>query len=406
MSLDIPSLEGSTNITPEIDLFYKGYSCQEDKGYSSEFYEYYHKYADWKETPGQALIPNHPDIKANAPVLVKAIANHDYLAVEVFLEHDLDPQIKGWSHQEKNTPITIAITDNDAKMIHLLLQYFPDNCNPIEDLFISSALQMCTLPALKLLFDKGGGIKKYLQLEVQHRNEQEIRLYNLGIIHFKPHQECETLYGKCSIKTIDVLQRILLKAACCVNNPPPKDILEKERLSIEVIEYLLTEGWLFIEGEQVFNRLLDHPVSFRVFQKLLDQSFIGKDKNNHYYININPDTLLKLLKSKRIDIFKHIIETRQNIWEDHSLQIGKFFAEYHDFENYKYCFDKGMKVNPQHLKAAIQNIGELQLNKENYLIFIRKILELGLDPNCLPEAKSIGCRDLIDLLLEYGAKPV
>lgn len=359
---------------------------KEKQKHDREFYELYNKYANWTETPGwNVLIPDHAQVSPHAPVLVKAVANHDYHAVEVFLENGADPQIKGWQVQSRATPITLAITDDDKKMIELLLQYLPDDCDPCEDLFIANALQMCTLPALKLLFEKGGGVKNYLQRSIQRSNETEIRIYNHRLIRFKRLQKIETPYGKCSKNTIESLNHVLLATT----------IRNKER-SFEVVEYLLQEGW-FPGDSQTFNAFLDRDAPLSVFQKLLENGCPS----------VCP-VFADYPKRNRVDVLRLVVEARPTFLKDlnNQVNVGIFLAKQHDYENYKYCFDMGMKPFTCHVRAAISNKGKLKSDKKGYLLFIQKLLDLGVDPNCLPDAKSTGCNELVELLLEYGARPV
>jgi len=363
----------------------------------TEFYKYYHKYASWRETPRQrVLMLDHPCVRGDAPVLVKAIANHDYRAVEVFLKNGADPQIRGWQSQSHYTPINLAITDNDEKMIALILQYLPEECDPITDLFIGNALQMCDLPALKLLFDKSGGVKRYLRLEIQQFNEQEIRHYNQGITRYKPRQEVQTSYGKCSSKTIEILNQVFLTAACGVQMHIKwiEAREAKRNCSFEVMKYLMAEGWPPLNN-QTFEVLLDRQAPLDLFQKLLEEGG-------------SPTTPSRMTGCNRVDVLRLVIEMQPEYLNNpaYQAQAANHFAYHHDFENYKFLLNFGVPIEKNHLSSAIRNIEKMKLDKISYLAFIQKILELGVDPNCLPEAKSTGCEEVINLLLRYGATPV
>ncbi|PCI92277.1 hypothetical protein COB11_07775 [Candidatus Aerophobetes bacterium] len=56
-------------------------------------------------------------------------------------------------------------------------------------------------------------------------------------------------------------------------------------------------------------------------------------------------------------------------------------------ERYQWTTSLGVKPNMQHLRQAILNISILAKNQSQYLTFIRWLLGLGIDPNCLPRQR-------------------
>ncbi len=143
------------------------------------------------------------------------------------------------------------------------------------------------------------------------------------------------------------------------------------------------------------NKGIDFSVeTLREWKKLIDHGCdIGIELNFSYL---------------RGDILRYIMEKREDfiLHPFNSSRVGNFFAQHHEFQNYKFCIEKGMKIEPYHLSQAIQNTAKLNADKASYLYFIKQLLDIGLDPNQLPLAKQTGCPELAELLLEYGAKPI
>lgn len=363
-----------------------------------EYFEVYHKYVNWTETPGSlVLIRAHPNIPANAPVLLKAVAASDYYAAELFLKNNADPQLSirdGVGSFLK--PLEFAVSDDNEEMVKLLLSYIPEEKAPLKELFIGSSLCRCKQQIVKMLFEKTGGVERYLELYIEDSNKRETK--------YRPRitQHVVTPYGKCSNNTYDVLQAMLLYP---ISQKVYTDATHKYRDAggFPVIQYLIENGWP-LNICKILQFCLQKNAPINVFQAIQDRGY--EIPESRILLGLLVDSFH--YDGLRWDVLELFLERNPNLLKENVFGqgVGRKIAERHEIERYQWAISLGVKPDIDHLRQAILNISILEKNQSQYLSFIQWLLGLGIDPNCLLEAKMTGCRALIELLLEFGAKPI
>ena len=247
--------------------------------------------------------------------------------------------------------------------------------------------------SIKILFEKVGGVRKYLKCIIPEIRKNEVntkKLFRRPI----PEQDIETPYGKCSKSTLSILSWWLLIP---VRKIRERISAERKSSLFQVVEYLLENGWTLPTSGEVAT-LVEKHAPIKIFQLLAKKGF---------EIHKHPELIEEACKNSNIEFLRFIYAFPLFAISDGCPElVGETCARNHDYKNYRYFVEMGVKPSRSHLVAAIQNTEKFKASRENYLEFIKKLLNMGIDPNCMQEAKALRSKELLDLLLIYGAKPL
>lgn len=339
---------------------------------NDEFFEVYDKYSEWKAPKGAGYtFRDYPSLGPDVPLLVKAIANHDYRAVKIFLDKGADPAVRGWTTALRDTPITLAIAADDLKMIELLLNYLPEELDIIDDLFVDSSLQSCSLSVIKLLFEKGGGVKQYINKKKKALDEHYLKTLKAGY----------PIYN-------DII-KILKNGIRHVSFSKPEHVCE-------IANYLTDEGW--------------EPIDNEIFQHYIDRGLPLKDAFSMMAANsvlVTPSLEKRMLKGEfSLEDVNFLIQNNPDYINNLRIRpaLGMILSYLHNIKGYEFLYASGYKPSGRDMAYALKNKNSFIKDKDKSLSFVHLLLRLGVCPNRLSEAEKIGCRELTHLFLEYGAQ--